>query len=379
MKIGITCYPTYGGSGVVASELGKALALRGHVIHFISSSLPNRIFELNDRIHFHEVDVMEYPLFEHTPYCLALATRMAEVAEKENLDLLHVHYAIPFAISAYLAREMLAEKRYLPVATTLHGTDITLVGRNHSYLSITRFGIRQSDGVTAVSNYLKHATNREFCCECEIEVIPNFIDSSVFRRNFSEELYRQFAPAGERVLVHLSNFRPVKRLQDVVKIFNLVQQRLPAVLLLLGDGVERSNVEFLVRELGLSRRVFFMGKLPNPEDYLSISDLMLLPSETESFGLAALEAMACEVPVIATRVGGVPELIDTGRTGCLAPIGAVEEMGRCAVDLLSDPKRLRDVGKVARQTALERYDRDQIVPRYEAFYKKLVSGQLKKC
>jgi len=325
------------------------------------------------------VDVMEYPLFEHTPYCLALATRMAEVAEKEGLDLLHVHYAIPFAISAYLAREMLAEKRYLPVATTLHGTDITLVGRNHSYLSITRFGIRQSDGVTAVSNYLKNATQREFCCECEIEVIPNFIDSAVFRRNFSEELHRQFAPAGERVLVHLSNFRPVKRLQDVVKIFDLVQKQLPAVLLLLGDGVERSNVEFLVRELGLSGRVFFMGKLPNPEDYLSIADLMLLPSETESFGLAALEAMACEVPVIATRVGGVPELVDSGQTGCLAPVGAVEEMARCSVELLSDPKRLRDVGKVARQTALERYDRDQIVPRYEDFYRKLVSGQLKKC
>ena len=306
MKIGITCYPTYGGSGVVASELGKSLAERGHEIHFISSSLPNRIFELNDRIRFHEVEVMNYPLFEHAPYCLALATRMAEVAEKENLDLLHVHYAIPHSISAYLAREMLSETRRLPIATTLHGTDITLVGRNHSYLPITRFGIRQSDGVTAVSRYLKGATQREFCCDCEVEVIPNFIDSKRFQRKYSESLSRRFAPGGERVLVHLSNFRGVKRVDDVVSVFHKVQQEIPAVLLLLGDGVERSNVEFLVMELGLSEKVFFMGKVSDPGSYLSISDLMLLPSEMESFGLAALEAMACEVPVIATRVGGFP-------------------------------------------------------------------------
>ncbi|HEY2930601.1 MAG TPA: N-acetyl-alpha-D-glucosaminyl L-malate synthase BshA [Acidobacteriota bacterium] len=378
MKIGITCYPTYGGSGVVASELGKSLAERGHEVHFISSSLPNRIFELTDRIRFHEVDVMDYPLFEYAPYCLALATRMAEVAEQENLDLLHVHYAIPHSISAYLAREMLAERRRLPIATTLHGTDITLVGRNHSYLPITRFGIRQSDGVTAVSRYLKSATQREFCCDCEIEVIPNFIDGNVFQRRFSQELYQRFAPDGERILVHLSNFRPVKRVQDVVKVFFGIQKSVPSVLLLLGDGTERSNVEFLVRELGINHKVFFIGKMNKPAEYLSISDLMILPSELESFGLAALEAMACEVPVIATRVGGLPELVEAGQVGCLAPVGAIDEMVRCGIELLTDEKRLRSFGAEARRRALERYDRDQIVPQYEAFYRKLVNGDIAK-
>jgi len=378
MKIGITCYPTYGGSGVVASELGKSLADRGHYVHFISSSLPNRIFELSERIRFHEVDVMDYPLFEYTPYCLALATRMAEVADQEQLDLLHVHYAIPHSISAYLAREMLAEKRHLPIATTLHGTDITLVGRNHSYLPITQFGIRQSDGVTAVSRYLRTATQREFCCDCNIDVIPNFIDGKVFQRRFSQELYDRFAPAGERILVHLSNFRPIKRVQDVVKVFFGIQKAIPSVLLLLGDGTERSNVEFLVRELGINDKVFFMGKMNTPADYLSISDLMILPSELESFGLAALEAMACEVPVIATRVGGLPELVESGRVGCLAPVGAIEEMTRCGIELLSDEKRLRSFGQEARRRALELYERDQIVPQYEAFYHRLVEGELPK-
>ncbi|MBI3940210.1 MAG: N-acetyl-alpha-D-glucosaminyl L-malate synthase BshA, partial [Acidobacteria bacterium] len=370
--------PTYGGSGVVASELGKSLAQRGHEIHFISSSLPNRIYELTERIHFHEVEVMDYPLFEYAPYALALATRMAEVAEKEDLDLLHVHYAIPHSISAYLAREMLAETRYLPIVTTLHGTDITLVGRNHSYLPITRFAIRESDGVTAVSGYLKKATEREFCCDCEIEVIPNFIDGKAFQRRFSAALHRRFAPNGERVLVHLSNFRAVKRVDDVVKIFAQVQRKFPAVLLLLGDGTERPNVEFLVRESGLSEKVFFMGKVNDPDQYLSISDLMLLPSQLESFGLAALEAMACEVPVIATRVGGLPDVVLAGQTGFLAPVGAVDEMAACAVELLSDEARLREFGANARRHALSSYDRDQIVPRYEAFYQNLIDGKQRK-
>lgn len=378
MKIGITCYPTYGGSGVVASELGKSLAERGHDIHFISSSLPNRIFELNERIHFHEVEVMDYPLFEYAPYALALSTRMAEVAEKENLDLLHVHYAIPHSISAYLAREMLAEKRYLPIVTTLHGTDITLVGRNHSYLPITRFGIQQSDGVTAVSSYLKKATQREFCCDCPIEVIPNFIDGNVFQRRFSAVLRQRFAPRGERLLVHLSNFRAVKRVEDVIKIFATVQATIPAVLLLLGDGTERSNIQFMAGELGLSDKVFFMGKVNEPSEYLSISDLMLLPSQLESFGLAALEAMACEVPVIATRVGGLPEVVLDGQTGRLAPVGAVEEMAAQAIELLSNEGRLREFGANARRQALHLYDRERIVPRYEAFYEKLMEEQKKR-
>ena len=299
---------------------------------------------------------------------------MAEVAEKESLDLLHVHYAIPHSISAFLAREMLAETRRLPIATTLHGTDITLVGRNHSYLPITRFGIRQSDGVTAVSQYLKAATQREFCCDCDVQVIPNFIDGERFQRRFSESLYARFAPSGERILVHLSNFRAVKRVEDVVRVFERVQKEVPAVLLLLGDGVERSNVEFRVLELGLAEKVFFMGKVSEPASYLSISDLMVLPSELESFGLAALEAMACEVPVIATRVGGVPELITEAETGYMAPVGAVEEMAAKAVELLSDESRLRQFGRTARSRSLERYSRDLVVPRYEAFYQKLLEN-----
>lgn len=373
MNIGITCYPTYGGSGVVASELGRSLAQRGHTVHFISSALPNRLMELGEGIFFHEVEAMNYPLFEYVPYDLALATKMVEVAQLKNLDLLHVHYAIPHSISGYLAREMLRPRR-LPLVTTLHGTDITLVGRDHSYLPVTQFGIRQSDGVTAVSRFLQQATLQEFCGDCEIRVIPNFVDVGRVRRFFSEEIHRRFAPSGEKVIVHLSNFRPVKRVRDVIEVFHRVQKQMPAVLLMIGDGVERSNAQYLVREMGISNRVFFVGMLGMVESYLSVCDLMLLPSETESFGLAALEAMACGVPVVATRVGGLPELVIHGETGLLYPVGDVAGMTRGAGEILRD-ENLDRFREAARERAIECYSSDKIIPLYEAYYEEILNRQ----
>lgn len=373
MNIGITCYPTYGGSGIVASQLGQHLSRRDHSVHFISSSLPLRLMELNDRIFFHEVEPMSYPLFEYVPYDLALATKMVEVARLRNLDLMHVHYAIPHSISGYLAREMLRPRR-LPVLTTLHGTDITLVGRDRSYLPITQFGIRQSDGVTAVSEFLRQATLKEFCPDCDIRTIPNFVDVHLVRRYESQALRERFAPGGEKVLVHLSNFRPVKRVPDVIRIFQQVVGEIPAVMLMIGDGPERSNAQRLAAELGISERVFFIGMVGAVEHYLSISDLMLLPSETESFGLAALEAMACEVPVVATEAGGMPELVTDGETGFLYPVGEVEEMARGALEILGG-ERQRDLGRAARERAVSQYSADRIVPRYEAYYRELLERE----
>lgn len=371
MNIGITCYPTYGGSGVVASELGRCLAQRGHTVHFISSALPNRLMELGERIFFHEVEAMSYPLFEYVPYDLALATKMVEVAQDRELDLLHVHYAIPHSISGYLAREMV-KPRGLPLITTLHGTDITLVGRDKSYLPITQFGIRQSNGVTAISHFLREATRREFCQDCDIRVIPNFVDIDRVRRFFSEEIHHRFAPNGEKVLVHISNFRPVKRVLDVVRIFNLVQKEVPAVLIMIGDGPERSNAQYLVRELGISSRVFFVGMLGMVESYLSICDLMLLPSETESFGLAALEAMACGVPVVATRVGGIPELILEGEVGQLYPVGDIEGMAKGAVNILVADAKLERFRAASRDRAAQCYSADRIIPMYEDYYREVM-------
>lgn len=370
MNIGITCYPTYGGSGIVASELGQELAQRGHQIHFISSTLPGRLMDLGESIFFHEVEAMNYPLFDHIPYALALATKMVEVAELKNLDLLHVHYAIPHSISAYLAREMMAPRK-LPVITTLHGTDITLVGRDHSYLPITRFGIQRSDGVTAVSEFLRQATIREFC-DCDIRVIPNFVDIERVRRFFSEQLHERFAPRDEKILVHLSNFRPVKRTADVIRVFNEVQKEIPAVLLMIGDGVERSNAQYMVREMGLSKSVYFVGMLGMVEAYLSICDLMLLPSQNESFGLAALEAMACEVPVVATRLGGLPELVTHGEDGMLYELGDVRGMAQGSLHILED-RNLPGFRSRARQTAVDRYSAKRIIPVYEEFYREVLS------
>jgi N-acetyl-alpha-D-glucosaminyl L-malate synthase BshA len=380
MNIGITVYPTYGGSGIVGSELGKELAARGHTVHFISSALPTRLTELNERVRFHEVEMMSYPLFEHQPYTLALATKMAKVAETENLDLLHVHYAIPHSISAILARESLKPNRRLPVITTLHGTDITLVGADRSYLPITRYGIVQSDGVTAISHYLKNATKEIFQFD-DITVIPNFVCASDYQRHSVDELRKTLAPKGEPLLVHVSNFRPVKRPVDCVEIFARVLKKVTnARLVMVGDGSERMNVEHRAQCLGIYDRCSFVGKQPNIANYLSASDVLLLPSEQESFGLAALEAMACEVPVIASRVGGIPEVVTDGVTGFLSEVGDIEKMAEDAARLLADADLRRNMGRRARESALAQYRTDIVIPQYIQFYESVlakVSGEVK--
>ena len=376
MKIGITCYPTYGGSGVVGTELGIELAARGHEVHFIAYQQPIRLNTNHPHILFHEVTVSQYPLFEYPPYDLALATRMAEVAELYDLDILHVHYAIPHSVSALLARQMLAaadKPRKLPFVTTLHGTDITIVGADHSYLPVTRYAIENSDGVTAISNYLKRRTVQEFEIRHPIEVIYNFVNCDLYKRDLkAAEMRSEFADPNERILVHVSNFRPVKRLCDVIEIFDRVQKEVPSRLLLMGDGPERSRAEWLVNQKGLRKKVEFLGKVDRISERLSIADLMLMPSELESFGLAALEAMACEVPTIATNVGGVPEVIEHGRTGFLADVGDVDTMARCSIEILSDEKRLREMGKTARWEAQSRFCASKIIPEYEKFYERVL-------
>ena len=371
MRIGITCYPTYGGSGVVATELGMELAARGHDIHFISYAPPIRMNPNDPRIHFHEVEVASYPLFDHPPYTLALATKMLEVFESETLDLLHVHYAIPHSVSALLARSMAAPRR-LPFITTLHGTDITLVGSNRSYLPITRFSIEQSDGVTSISHYLLKETLKDFDIKRPIEVIPNFVNCDLYTRIDAKELRAQWAPGGEPILMHLSNFRPVKRLPDVVEIFALVRAKIPAKLVLIGDGPDRGAAEFLVRKHCLQKDVFFLGKQDNVYEKLSAADLFLLPSQLESFGLAALEAMACEVPVIATKVGGVPEVVTHGVDGFLAEPGDVEGAARYAIEILSRADRGREMGKIARINAKKNYCANDVIPAYERYYKRVL-------
>ena len=379
MRIGITCYPTYGGSGVVATELGLELAARGHEIHFVTYAPPIRLVELNHqpdlarRICYHEVEVMNYPLFDYPPYDLALATKMVEVAEHYALDLLHVHYAIPHSVSAYLAQAMLAP-RHLPFVTTLHGTDITLVGQDRSFLPITRFAIEQSDGVTAVSQNLLEVTRREFKVQKPIEVIPNFVNCDRYHRLEEPEQRRQYAADDELLVAHLSNFRPVKRLPDVIEIFARIRAALPARLLLIGDGPERSNAEYLVREKGISEWVQFLGKQDAVYEKLGVCDLFLLPSDLESFGLAALEAMACEVPVIASDVGGLREVIDDGKDGFLLPARDVDAMARAAIDLLRQPQRAREMGRAARAKARARFCSTLVVPRYEEFYRKVLAG-----
>ena len=363
---------------MVATELGLELAQRGHEVHFISYSQPIRLNTSSPNIHYHEVEVSRYPLFEYPPYDLALATRMAEVAQIYSLDLLHVHYAIPHSVSALLAKEMLASpsslvRRKLPYVTTLHGTDITLVGADRSYLPITRFSIEHSDGVTAISKYLRDRTILEFDIRNRIEVIYNFVNCDVYRRDHNaQERRTQFAAKNERLLVHLSNFRPVKRIPDVIEIFDRVQKRVPSRLLMIGDGPERSTAEWLVARKGISDRVLFLGKQNEIHEKLATADLMLLPSELESFGLAALEAMACEVPAIATRVGGLPEVIEHGRSGFLADVGDVETMARCAIELLSDDSRLQTMGQTARFEAQSRFCASKIIPQYEQFYREVL-------
>jgi len=373
MNIGITVYPTYGGSGIVGSELGRDLAERGHNVHFISSVLPTRLTELNERIHFHEVEMMSYALFEHQPYDLALATKMATVARAEKLDLLHVHYAIPHSISAILARESIKQKRYVPVITTLHGTDITLVGADRSYLPITRYGLQQSDGVTAVSKFLKQATIETFDFD-DVEVIPNFICENHYKRLPDAPLRHELAPDGERLLVHVSNFRAVKRPVDCVNILARVRAAGEnARLVMVGDGPELSAVRYRGEQLGMNGNIVYVGKQANIADYLGVADIFLLPSELESFGLAALEAQACEVPVIATRIGGLPEVINDGESGYLSDVGDVEKMTRDTIALLKDEDRRRSFGERGRELAVQRYSTSKIIPQYIAFYEKIVS------
>jgi len=372
MNIGITVYPTYGGSGIVGSELGRDLAERGHNVHFISSFLPTRVTELSDRVHFHEVEMMSYPLFEHQPYDLALATKMATVSRAEKLDLLHVHYAIPHSISAILARESIKQKRYVPVITTLHGTDITLVGADRSYLPITRYGLQQSDGVTAVSKFLKQATIETFDFD-DVEVIPNFICGCHYRRQSESPLRTELVRDGEKLLVHVSNFRAVKRPQDCVEILAKVKKEgAKTRLVMVGDGPERSAIYYRAEQLGVKDEVLFVGKQANIADYLGVADIFLLPSELESFGLAALEALACEVPVVATRIGGIPEVVTEGETGYLSDVGDTAKMAADTMRLLTDEDLRRTFGEKGREQALQRYGSDKIIPEYISFYEKVL-------
>ena len=376
MKIGITCYPTYGGSGVVATELGIELAARGHDIHFITSSQPFRLTGREANIHFHEVSVSTYPLFEYPPYDLALATRMAEVADFYSLDLLHVHYAIPHSVSALLARQMLATRgRTLPFITTLHGTDITLVGLDRSYLPITKFSIEQSDGVTAISSYLRDRTREAFEITSEIEVIHNFVNCDFYLRQpeLVAAMRPRYAAPDEHLFVHLSNFRPVKRVRDVIEVFARVARVLPVRLMLIGDGPDRSTAEQLALHHKVQDRIHFIGKQDNVNELLPLADLMLMPSEMESFGLAALEAMACSVPTIGTRVGGVPELIHDQHNGLLFQVGDVDSMAAAAIALLRDEPRLKIMAAAARKTAQDRFCASRIIPQYESYYDRVIS------
>jgi N-acetyl-alpha-D-glucosaminyl L-malate synthase BshA len=369
VRIGITCYPTFGGSGVVATELGVALAERGDEVHFISYALPSRLGLPKPRVFFHEVVAPTYPLFVSPPYTLALATKMAEVASHARLDLFHVHYALPHAISAILAREMsVGNGLRLKVVTTLHGTEITIVGQDRSYLPITRYGIEKSDAVTAVSRYLHDVTEREFGIRRKVEVIPNFVDSGLFRPGEASPYARALCREGECVLVHVSNFRPVKRIADVLAIFDRVRREMPARMLLIGDGPDRSAAERLAHEGGFEERTTFLGNVPSIETILPVGKIFLLPSDAESFGLAALEAMACGLPVVGTGVGGLPEVVEDGRSGFLRPVGDVDGMAEAVLSLLRDPQRLAAFSREARRRAVEAFPVEAAVARYRRLY-----------
>ncbi len=372
MRIGVVCYPTFGGSGVVATELGMALARMGHQIHFITYRRPARLTHFQENVYFHEVSTYEYPLFEFAPYDTVLASKLVDVVLHEKLDLLHVHYAIPHATVAYLVKKILESRGvYIPTLTTLHGTDITLVGNDISFAPVVEFSINQSDGVTAVSTHLKEETERAFRITKDIRVIYNFIDFSRFRKVDKEHFRRAIAPDGEKILLHTSNFRKVKRVEDVVRVFARVIREIPAKLMMIGDGPERPHIEALCRDLNLCSEIRFLGKQDAIEELLAISDIFLLPSENESFGLAALEAMACEVPVISSNAGGLPELNIEGVTGYLSDVGDVEDMAKNTLRLLQDPALLQRF----RESALERareFDIDLIVPQYAAYYEEVV-------
>jgi L-malate glycosyltransferase len=373
IKIGIVCYPTFGGSGVVATELGKALAKEGHQVHFITYSQPSRLDFLNENLYYHEVNIQSYPLFEYAPYELALASKMVSVVQNEKLDLLHVHYAIPHASAAFMAKQILKSQGIaIPVITTLHGTDITLVGKDASYEPVVTFSINQSDGVTAVSEDLKRETYESFQITKEIQVIPNFIDLEKFKKQKKDHFKKAICPHGESLIVHTSNFRPVKRVDDVVRIFANIHKEIPSKLLMIGDGPERQKIEMMCRQLGIADDVRFLGKLEAVEEVLSVADLFLMPSEKESFGLAALEAMACEVPVISSDTGGLPELNLQGSTGFLSPVGDVEGMTRNALTIL-DKNNLPRFKQNALKRAQE-FDITVILPLYEAYYQQILQN-----
>ncbi len=376
MRIGIVCYPTFGGSGVVATELGKALAEKGHRIHFITYSQPVRLDYFSENISYHEVAIAKYPLFDYIPYETALTSKLVDVARFEGLDILHVHYAIPHASVAYLAKQILAVQGIvLPVVTTLHGTDITLVGKDSSYEPVVTFAINHSDGVTAVSESLKRDTYNNFKITNEIEVIPNFIDLKRFSKKAKDHFRKAIAPNGERLVVHTSNFRKVKRVQDVVHVFDKLRKEVPSKLLLIGDGPERHNIEQLCRELNLCDDIRFLGKQEMIEEILSICDLFIMPSETESFGLAALEAMACQVPVISSNAGGIPELNIQGVTGFMSNVGDIEDMAKNAAIILKDDESLWKFKAQALSRAKE-FDIDVIMPQYENFYARVIESSM---
>ncbi len=373
MKVGITCYPTYGGSGAMATELGLLLADRGHEVHFVTYDQPFRLSGYRERVYFHEVEMAGYPLFDHPPYSLALAVALHDAARKYELDLVHMHYAIPHAASAFLAREMLQGERDLRIVTTLHGTDITLVGLHPSFQAITQFSILQSDGLTAVSEYLKQETVRDFNVPAErIEVIPNFVDTDLFRPGREPCHRASLAPGGEPIVMHVSNFRTVKRVEDVVEVFARIRSKVPARLVFVGDGPERPRAAQRADDLGVRDHVLFLGKHASVDELVPCADLFLLPSESESFGLAALEAMASGAPVVASDAGGLPEVIEDGISGHLFPVGAVEDMAQAGVRLLTDTAHKNRIAGAARERALTRFSASGVASRYEDLYRRVM-------
>lgn len=376
MKIGIVCYPTYGGSGVLATELGIGLAKRGHEVHFITYKRPARLTHFHANVFYHEVSDADYPLFEYTPYDTALASKLVDVVKHSKLDLLHVHYAIPHAAVAYMAKKiLLTEGHYLPVVTTLHGTDITLVGTNKSFAPVVAFSINKSDGVTAVSNSLRQQTYDSFKVTKEIEVVYNFIDFERFSKSNKDHFKKAIAPNGERILTHVSNFRKVKRVGDVIQIFKKVYEKIPSKLLLIGDGPERQKLEELCRKIGLCHEIRFLGKQDAIEELLAVSDLFIMPSASESFGLAALEAMACQVPVISSNAGGLPEVNIHGKTGYMSDVGNVEEMAQYAIQILQNEETLQEFRANAVAQAA-RFDINNILPQYEEYYEHILATQV---
>ncbi len=374
MRIGMVCYPTYGGSGVLATELGQELARRGHSVHFITYAQPMRLDRFQENIYYHEVETPSYPLLEFNLYTLALAGKILDVAKYEQLDVVHVHYAIPHAISAHLAKEIAAQSHPFALVTTLHGTDITLVGMEPTFHPLVKYSLEKSDAVTAVSRYLHEKTRQGFGSDLEIQAIPNFVDTSLYVRSTNESLERRLRCGDEWILMHVSNFRPVKRVQDCIRILAEVRTKLPARLIFVGDGPDRSEAERLTRELGVEEHVTFLGKQSALPEILSVADIFLLPSQQESFGLSALEAMSCSVPVVATNIGGIPEVVKHDETGFIAELGDVQRMAKYCVELLINPKKLAAFRTNARRRAVENFDIAMIVPMYEQLYASLNVG-----